>query len=204
MDRRRSSSLIRNYLGFAKGVSGSRLAEQAYEQASAFGASFVLMHRAIALARSGDGLRVSLADGREVSAGAVILATGATYRRLDVPSLEALARCRRLLRRPSSRRRTALSGKDAYIAGGGNSAGQAALHLARYARRVTLVVRAAIARGGNVALPGASDRGRAERRGAHRHRGGRRGRRGPPAAAGPARAQPPTRKRRSPPTLSSC
>ena len=52
----RSSSLIRNYLGFPRGVSGSRLAEQAYEQASVFGASFVFMHRATALSRSGDRL----------------------------------------------------------------------------------------------------------------------------------------------------
>ena len=137
----RSSSLIRNYLGFAKGVSGSRLAEQAYEQASAFGASFVLMHRAIAVARSGHQLRVSLADGRHVSAGAVILATGATYRRLDVPSLEALHGAGVFYGAPLSEA-PALSGKNAYILGGGNSAGQAALHLARYARRVTLVVRA--------------------------------------------------------------
>jgi thioredoxin reductase (NADPH) len=137
----RSSSLIRNYLGFAKGVSGSRLAAQAYEQASAFGASFVLMHRAIGLARSADGLRLSIADGREVSAGAVILATGATYRRLDVPALEAFHGAGVFYGAPVSEA-PALSGKEAYIAGGGNSAGQAALHLARYARRVTLVVRA--------------------------------------------------------------
>ena len=137
----RSSSLIRNYLGFAKGVSGGRLAEQAYEQASAFGASFVLMHRAIALTRSGHRLAVTLADGRDVTAGAVILATGATYRRLNVPSLEALHGAGVFYGGALSEA-PALGGKDAFIAGGGNSAGQAALHLARYARRVTLVVRA--------------------------------------------------------------
>lgn len=137
----RSSSLIRNYLGFPKGVSGSRLAEQAYEQASVFGASFVLMHRATALTRSGHLLGVSLADGRHVSARAVILATGATYRRLDVPSLEALHGAGVFYGGPVSEA-PGLTGKDVYIAGGGNSAGQAALHLARYARRVTLVVRA--------------------------------------------------------------
>ena len=137
----RSSSLIRNYLGFAMGVSGSRLAEQAYEQAVAFGASFLFMHRVTALARSGDRLTVSLEDGRRVSARAVILATGATYRRLDVPSLETLRGAGVFYGGPVSEA-PALKGKDAYIAGGGNSAGQAALHLARYARRVTLVVRA--------------------------------------------------------------
>ena len=136
----RSSSLIRNYLGFAMGVSGSRLAEQAYEQAVAFGASFLFMHRATALARSEDRLSVSIEDGRRVSARAVILATGATYRRLDVPSLEILRGAGVFYGGPVSEA-PALKGKDAYIAGGGNSAGQAALHLARYARRVTLVVR---------------------------------------------------------------
>jgi thioredoxin reductase (NADPH) len=137
----RSSSLIRNYLGFAMGVSGSRLAEQAHEQAVVFGASFLFMHRATALARSGRRFTVSIEDGRSVSARAVILATGATYRRLEVPSLETLHGTGVFYGGPVSEA-PALKGKDAYIAGGGNSAGQAALHLARYARRVTLVVRA--------------------------------------------------------------
>jgi len=137
----RSSSLIRNYLGFAKGISGSRLAEQAYHQAAAFGARFLFMHRVIALERSGRGLSVSIADGHQVSAEAVILATGVTYRRLDVPALEALLGAGVFYGSPLSEA-AALGGQNAYIAGGGNSAGQAALHLARYARRVTLVVRA--------------------------------------------------------------
>ena len=137
----RSSSLIRNYLGFPKGVSGSRLAEQAYEQASVFGASFLFMHRATALARSGPLLTVSLAGGRRVTARTVILATGATYRRLGVPALEALNGAGVFYGGPVSEA-PAVSGKEAYVAGGGNSAGQAALHLARYARRVVLLVRA--------------------------------------------------------------
>jgi thioredoxin reductase (NADPH) len=137
----RSSSLIRNYLGFPKGVSGSRLAEQAYEQASVFGASFVFMHRVTALARSGRLLTVSLAGGRRVTARTVILATGATYRRLGVPALEAMRGAGVYYGGPVSEA-PAVSGKEAYVAGGGNSAGQAALHLARYARRVVLLVRA--------------------------------------------------------------
>jgi thioredoxin reductase (NADPH) len=137
----RSSSLIRNYLGFPKGVSGSRLAEQAYEQASVFGASFVFMHRVTALARSGHLLTVSLAGGRRVTARTVILATGAAYRRLGVPALEALKGAGVFYGGPVSEA-PAVSGKEAYVAGGGNSAGQAALHLARYARRVVLLVRA--------------------------------------------------------------
>jgi thioredoxin reductase (NADPH) len=137
----RSSSLIRNYLGFPKGVSGNRLAESAYEQASVFGASFLFMHRATSLRRSGERLELALTEDRRVSARAVILATGASYRRLGVPSLEALNGAGVLYGGPASEAH-ALEGKDAYIAGGGNSAGQAALYLARYTRRVTLLVRA--------------------------------------------------------------
>jgi thioredoxin reductase (NADPH) len=137
----RSSSLIRNYLGFPKGVSGSRLAMQAYEQASVFGASFVFMTRATALSRSKNRLHISLADDRQVTARAVILASGVSYRRLGVPSLEALNGAGVFHGGPASEA-YAFSGKEAYVVGGGNSAGQAAVHLARYARRVTLVVRA--------------------------------------------------------------
>lgn len=136
----RSSSLIRNYLGFPKGVSGSRLAEQAYEQASVFGASFVFMHRATALTRSGDLLHVCLDGNQRVTARTVILATGATYRRLGVPALERLNGAGVYYGGPASEA-DAVSGKEAYVLGGGNSAGQAALHLARYARKVVLVVR---------------------------------------------------------------
>jgi thioredoxin reductase (NADPH) len=137
----RSSSLIRNYLGFAKGVSGSRLAEQAYDQALGFGASFLLMHRAASLARIDDRLEVKLVDDRAVAARTVILATGAVYRRLDVPSLEALTGAGVFYGGPVSEA-AGLQGKDVYVAGAGNSAGQAVLHLARYARQATLLVRA--------------------------------------------------------------
>jgi len=139
----RSSSLIRNYLGFPRGVSGNWLAEQAYEQASVFGASFVLMHTATGLSRSGSQLDISLSNGRRVSAAVVILATGASYRRLGVPSVEHLTGAGVFYGAPPASEANALSGKDAFIVGGGNSAGQSALHLARYARGVTLVVRAA-------------------------------------------------------------
>lgn len=136
----RSSSLIRNYLGFAKGVSGGRLAEQAYEQASSFGASFVFMHRVTALKRDGEELAVTLQDGRRIHARTVILATGASYRRLQIPALEALIGAGVFYGGPASEA-PSLTGTEVYVVGGGNSAGQAALHLARYARRVSLIVR---------------------------------------------------------------
>jgi len=136
-----SSSLIRNYLGFGKGVSGSRLAEEAYEQAMAFGATFLFMHRVTAIDRSAGWFHLPLSDGRFVSARIVILATGATYRRLGIESLEALAGAGVFYGGPASEA-PALIGKEVYVVGGGNSAGQAALHFARYADRVTIVVRA--------------------------------------------------------------
>jgi thioredoxin reductase (NADPH) len=136
----RSSSLIRNYLGFPRGVSGSRLAEQAYEQARVFGATFVFMHRATAIKRDADRFAVALSDGRRVRASVVVLATGATYRRLAVPALEALTGTGVFYGGPAALA-PALTGRDVFVAGGGNSAGQAILHLARYARRATLLVR---------------------------------------------------------------
>lgn len=136
-----SSSLIRNYLGFPRGVSGRRLAERAYEQAWVFGAKFAFMHDATALRRDGDRLHVGLSDGGEVSAGAVILATGATYRRLGVEAIEGLTGAGVFYGGPASEA-PALGGSQVYVVGGANSAGQAALHLAEFAERVTLVVRA--------------------------------------------------------------
>ena len=136
-----SSSLIRNYLGFPRGVSGGRLAERAYEQAWVFGAKFAFMQAVTALAREGDRLAVHLSVFGRVTARAVILATGATYRRLGVPELEEMNGAGVFYGGPASEA-PGLAGYDVCVVGGANSAGQAALHLARYAKRVTLVVRA--------------------------------------------------------------
>jgi thioredoxin reductase (NADPH) len=135
-----SSSLIRNYLGFPRGISGRRLAEQAYDQAWVFGARFAFMHNATALRREEGRLYMGLSDGGEVSARAVVLAGGATYRRLGVPELEALTGAGVFYSGPASEA-PGMVDLDVYVLGGANSAGQAALHLAEYARRVTLVVR---------------------------------------------------------------
>jgi thioredoxin reductase (NADPH) len=136
-----SSSLIRNYLGFPRGLSGRRLAQQAYEQAWVFGANFSFMQKVTALGREHDGLFVTLADSGPVRTRAVLLATGATYRRLGVPALEALNGAGVFYGGPASEGAT-MAGEDVYVLGGANSAAQTALHLARYARSVTLVVRA--------------------------------------------------------------
>ena len=135
------SSLIRNYLGFPRGVSGTRLSEQAYEQAWVLGADFALMQRAERLERDNGRIRLTLSEHGPVTTRAVILATGATYRRIGVPELEELNGAGVFYGGPASEAH-GLKGLDVYVVGGANSAGQAALHLARFARQVTLVVRA--------------------------------------------------------------
>ena len=142
-----SSSLIRNYLGFPRGISGRQLAQSAYNQAWVFGAEFAFIQSATGVARDGDRLVVTLSAGGPVRCSALLLAMGASYRRLDVPSLDALIGHGVFYGGPTSEA-TALTGRDVFIVGGANSAGQAALHLARYARTVTLVVRAHSLRAG--------------------------------------------------------
>ena len=135
-----TSSLIRNYLGFARGISGQKLAREAFHQASFFGAGFRLMRDATGLRRSGEDLVVSLSDNTEVSGRAVVVATGASYRRLGVPELEALNGVG-VFYGAATTEAPAMKGREVCVVGGANSAGQAALHLSKYASRVTLLVR---------------------------------------------------------------
>jgi thioredoxin reductase (NADPH) len=135
-----SSSLIRNYLGFPRGVTGAQLAQRAYQQAWVFGTRFLLMQDVVEL-RTEDGWHVlRTAAGDEVRGRAVVLAAGVTYRRVDAPSLEALEGTGVYYGASVSEAR-GLAGADVFVVGGGNSAGQAALHLARWARTVTILVR---------------------------------------------------------------
>jgi len=134
-----TSSLIRNYLGFSRGISGSELAWQAYQQAWLFGASFRLARQATALRHRGEQLVVTLSDGTEVAGRAAIVATGASYRRLGVPSLEALQGAGVFYGAVAAQAQ-GMKGQEVYVVGGGNSAGQAARHLSKYARLVTLLV----------------------------------------------------------------
>jgi thioredoxin reductase (NADPH) len=135
-----TSSMIRNYLGFAQGISGQELAYQASRQASLFGARFRLMRSATGIRREEERLHVTLSDGTEVRARAVIVATGAAYRRLGVPDLEALNGAGVFYGAATTEAR-ALEGQEVYVVGGANSAGQAAVHLSKYASNVTLLVR---------------------------------------------------------------
>ncbi len=136
-----SSALIRNYLGFPRGVSGRRLAQDAYQQAWVFGANFAFMQRITEIRRVGDEIALDLSDFGTVRARAVLLATGATYRRIGIPALEALNGFGVSYGGPASEAQ-GVTGGDVYVLGGANSAGQAALYLARFAKRVTLVARA--------------------------------------------------------------
>jgi thioredoxin reductase (NADPH) len=136
-----TSSLIRNYLGFPQGVGGAELAKRAAEQAWLFGATFLHMLHATSLRRAGDRVGVMLSCGNEMTAKSVIIATGASYRRLDVSSLEELHGAGVFYGAAVAEAR-AMAGKEVYVVGAGNSAGQAAMHLSKYASRVTIVARA--------------------------------------------------------------
>ena len=134
-----ASPLIRNYPGFPHGVNGGRLMAQTCEQAWLMGAHIVFAQQAVALERDGD-YRVCMRDGTALRAPAVVLATGIEWRRLGVPRLEALVGSGVFYGAAAGESR-AMRGQNVFIVGGGNSAGQAALHLAKDARSVTLLVR---------------------------------------------------------------
>jgi thioredoxin reductase (NADPH) len=135
-----SSSLIRNYLGFARGVSGTELAQRAYQQAWVFGTSFLLMRDAVELRPGDRSHTLRTADGAEFEAGAVVLAAGVSYRRLQNPALAELEGSG-VFYGASAAEAKALAGRSVFVVGGGNSAGQAAMHLCRWAEHVCLVVR---------------------------------------------------------------
>jgi thioredoxin reductase (NADPH) len=135
------SARIENYLGFPAGVAGAELAARAFVQARRFGADLIAPIWAQRL-MIGDHYRVvHLEDGRQLSAEAVVIACGIAYRRLDVPGAERLTN-RGIFYGASMADAPFCAGEDVAIVGGGNSAGQAALHFAGYARSVTLLVRA--------------------------------------------------------------
>ncbi|HEX4188984.1 MAG TPA: FAD-dependent oxidoreductase [Solirubrobacteraceae bacterium] len=135
-----SSPLIRNYPGFPHGIKGGLLMERTCEQAWLMGSHTVFAQHVAGLERCGDDRLVRLHDGTELRARAVVIATGIDWRRLGVPRLEALAGSGVFYGAAVSESR-AMQDQDVFIVGAGNSAGQAALHLSKYARAVTLLVR---------------------------------------------------------------
>jgi thioredoxin reductase (NADPH) len=136
-----SSSRIRNYLGFARGISGAELAQRAYQQAWVFGTTFLLMREVRQLRTSKDGRHVlSISGGMNAETASVVLAGGVTYRRLGIEGLDELTGSG-VFYGASPTDGQQFSGGRVFVVGGGNSAGQAAVHLSRYAAEVTLVVR---------------------------------------------------------------
>jgi thioredoxin reductase (NADPH) len=135
-----TSPLIRNYPGFPHGINGGLLMERTCEQAWLMGAHIVFAQQAVALERRGDHRVVRLFDGTGLCARTVVIATGIEWRRLGVPRLEGLVGSGVFYGAAVSESR-AMEDQDVFIVGAGNSAGQAALDLAKHARAVTLVVR---------------------------------------------------------------
>jgi thioredoxin reductase (NADPH) len=134
------SSRIENYLGFPDGVSGAQLTDRARRQATKFGAEVLTTRDVVGLDIKGSARGVRFADGTSINAHTLILATGVSYRQLDAPGLADLTG-RGVYYGSALTEAAACLGQDIYIVGGANSAGQAAVYLARHAKSVTILVR---------------------------------------------------------------
>jgi thioredoxin reductase (NADPH) len=135
-----TSTLIRNYLGFPRGISGAELAQRAYQQAWLFGAKYVFANEARSLRPDGVDRVLTLADGFEIRARAVLVASGASYRTLEVPSLERFVGSGLFYAAMGDAR--VVRGREVCVIGAGNAAGQAVVHLAKHASNVRLLCRA--------------------------------------------------------------
>jgi thioredoxin reductase (NADPH) len=135
-----SSPLIRNYPGFPHGISGGLLMERTCEQAWLMGAHIIFSQRVTGLESRGGRCVVNLEDGGQIRARAVVISTGVEWRRLGVPSIEALIGSGVFYGAAVSESR-AMQDQVVFVVGAGNSAGQAAVSLAAYAQTVTVLVR---------------------------------------------------------------
>jgi len=135
-----TSSMIRNYPGFSQGISGAKLAQEIRRQAWTFGTTFLYMRQAESLSEKDGRYQLRLSDGSVLTSHTVIIATGATYRRLGIPALEDL-QGRGVFYGAAASEAPAMRGRNVFVAGGGNSAGQTALHMAKWADQVTVLVR---------------------------------------------------------------
>ena len=134
------SSRIENYLGFPSGISGSLLTQRAVMQARRFGVEILAPQEATALRVDGGSKFVKLADGVEIGAKSLLIATGVAYRKLNVPGLEPLQGAGVYYGAAMTEAATCKD-EDVFIVGGANSAGQAAMYFSKYARRVVMLVR---------------------------------------------------------------
>jgi thioredoxin reductase (NADPH) len=135
-----TSSRIENYLGFPSGLSGGDLARRAVTQARRFGVEIISPQDVVGLRVEDPYRSVLLGDGAELSGHALLIATGVQYRALDVPGVERLTGAG-VYYGAAMTEALSCAGDDVYIVGGANSAGQAAMYFARYARQVVLLVR---------------------------------------------------------------
>ncbi|MCR3744139.1 thioredoxin reductase (NADPH) [Actinomadura glauciflava] len=135
------SSRIENYLGFPDGVSGAQLADRARRQADRFGAELLQAGEVTALESHGTARVARLSDGSEIAAHAVILATGVSYRRLNAQGVDDFVG-RGVYYGAALTEAPSCADEEVAVVGGANSAGQAAVHLAKYARKVHIIVRA--------------------------------------------------------------
>jgi thioredoxin reductase (NADPH) len=136
-----TSSRIENYLGFPTAIAGGELAERAFVQAEKFGARFTSPCTAVSLREQGGHLVLHLSDGSDVAGRAVIVASGASYRRLAVARLEEFEGADCVHYAATEHEARSLAGSPVVVVGGGNSAGQAAVVLAGCCSKVTLVCR---------------------------------------------------------------
>jgi thioredoxin reductase (NADPH) len=134
------SSRIDNYLGFPSGLSGNDLARRAVAQARRFGAEILAPQEVVQVRSQGPYRVITLADGGELSCHAIVIASGVQWRKLDVPGIERL-RGAGVYYGAAPTEALSCREEDVYIVGGANSAGQAAIHFARYAKNVIMLVR---------------------------------------------------------------
>jgi thioredoxin reductase (NADPH) len=134
------SSRIENYLGFPSGLSGDDLARRAVAQARRFGAEILAPQEAVSLRSEGPYRIITLADGSELSCHAIVIASGVQWRKLDVPGIDRLQGAG-VYYGAASTEAISCTDEEVYIVGGANSAGQAAIHFARYAKSVVMLVR---------------------------------------------------------------
>ena len=135
-----SSSRIENYLGFPVGLSGADLARRAVTQARRFGVEILSPQEVTGIRIENPYRVVKLADGNEISCHALVVATGVSYRKLDVPGMDKLHGAG-VYYGAAITEAIACKGEEIYVVGGANSAGQAAMHFSKYARGVTMLVR---------------------------------------------------------------
>jgi thioredoxin reductase (NADPH) len=134
------SSRIENYLGFPSGLSGSDLARRAVTQARRFGVEILSPQQVVSLRVQDGSKMVKLSDGEEIGAKALIISTGVSYKKLDIPGMEKLQGAG-VYYGAAMTEAAACKNEDVYIVGGANSAGQAAMYFSKYARRVVMLVR---------------------------------------------------------------